>query len=77
MKPSRSTACWLSPWIALALVACAGDITPPATCDGQHRRPANPYGSVLVGASEPPLAKSSPRELSALAPNTYACGGRL
>ncbi|CDO37983.1 hypothetical protein [Novosphingobium sp. KN65.2] len=33
---------------ALALSGCTGTrISPPAVCDGKHRRPANMYGTVL------------------------------
>lgn len=33
---------------ALAASGCAGaHIAKPAVCDGKHRRPANPYGSIL------------------------------
>lgn len=37
--------------LAVALVGCAS-IAPAgvAVCDGKHRRPANPYGSVLPDA---------------------------
>ena len=34
------------------LTGCASLKDPePPVCDGRHRRPANPYGSVLDGAS--------------------------
>ena len=39
--------------VALALVGCATHSEPkPAVCDGKHRRPANPYGTVLPTAPD-------------------------
>ncbi|MGK2254767.1 Uncharacterised protein [Brevundimonas vesicularis] len=51
----------------LVLGACAhrGDPALP-TCDGSARRPANPYGSVLTPASEPPAE-------SVASPDTGGC----
>lgn len=64
--------------VALLLLAgCAHREPKPATCDGKHRRPANPYGSVLPNipgadakapaAAEPPGPQSSvdPQRLDA------------
>lgn len=49
MSPLRTVSSLLS--IALILPALAGCATPgdpkPPVCDGRHRRPANPYGSIL------------------------------
>jgi hypothetical protein len=40
--------------LAGPLAGCATSKTPKlAVCDGQHKRPANPYGSILPGA--PPV----------------------
>ena len=58
---------------ALALAACAsvGKETAPV-CDGKHRRPANPYGSVLDPATPPTATPApSPDQLSA-GPATFA-----
>ena len=55
----------------LALPACASRTTAPPSCDGKHRRPANPYGSVLGGPSPVDLSD----EISALSPASYWCGG--
>ncbi|MBI1198933.1 MAG: hypothetical protein GC203_13815 [Phenylobacterium sp.] len=59
--------------VVLALAGCAGlgKETAPA-CDGKHRRPANPYGSVLDPAAPPTAAK--PDRLSALAAAPRSCG---
>ena len=63
--------------VALALAGCATHAEPkPAVCDGKHRRPANPYGSVLP---TPPDAKAvaptTPGPQSSLdAMSTLPCG---
>jgi len=63
---------------AIALAACASlwscaasQDARPAVCDGRHRRPANPYGSVLPtlpgpggGPSAPATSKTAPPPLS-------------
>ena len=39
--------------LTLALAGCATHSEPkPAVCDGKHRRPANPYGTVLPAAPD-------------------------
>jgi hypothetical protein len=63
------------PFLPLLAVLWVGACASPAeklpTCDGQHRRPANPYGSVLT---DPPAktAASAPADPASLHP----CGGR-
>jgi hypothetical protein len=42
--------------LCLALGACASASPRLATCDGHHRRPANPNGSVLIA---PPAAETA------------------
>jgi hypothetical protein len=60
---------------ALALAGCAstGGGKLPA-CDGKHRRPANPYGSVLTSKPEPqpPAVSPKPKTLSVIQPTTFA-----
>jgi hypothetical protein len=58
--------------LCLALGACA---TAPAqtlpTCNGQHRRPANPNGSVLLApeaAPAPPPAQPQPAPAASFTP---------
>lgn len=68
---SARHAAWL---LLLALSACAqlpmGTDAP--VCDGRHRRPANPYGSVLTVAS-PSITPSSPQaEPSVAGPQGFA-----
>jgi hypothetical protein len=52
--------------------AVSGCATPdkPSICDGRHRRPANPYGSVLSDTSSP--AAKPPVDPASLSP----CGSR-
>ena len=58
--------------LCLALGACATAASQKlAVCDGKHRRPASPNGSVLA-AAPPPVAAPS----SAAAPSFAPCGGR-
>lgn len=60
--------------VVLALGGCStvGREKAPV-CNGKHRRPANPYGSVLDPAALPALAK--PDKLSALPSSSYpSCG---
>jgi hypothetical protein len=46
--------------VALVLAGCASHADPkPAVCDGKHRRPANPYGSVLPNIPDGPAARPS------------------
>jgi type IV secretion system protein VirB7 len=51
----------------------------PPICDGKHRRPANPYGSVLdpttPPATSPAAADSAPDKVSALSPSYARCRG--
>ena len=70
--------------IAFASCATSPDLK-PAVCDGKHRRPANPHGSVLAAPpAEPPMAPASaaaptlkPQSLSRLDPRSYLpCGDR-
>jgi hypothetical protein len=54
--------------VLLALVGCATHDPKPAVCDGKHRRPANPYGSVLPsipGADPVPPVTAAPGPLPA------------
>jgi hypothetical protein len=80
-------ACLVSAAAAVAmLAACAHSPDgKPAVCDGRHRRPANPYGSVLpADPAQPgpspivPVDPSSPiKPLSAIDPHAFApCGGQ-
>ena len=65
--------------VALALAGCATHSEPkPAVCDGKHRRPANPYGSVLPTAPEAKaVAPTTPGPQSSLDPkSTLPCGAR-
>jgi hypothetical protein len=79
--------------VILALAGCAHSPDgKPAVCDGRHRRPANPYGSVLPvfpgQANTPPDAQPTahgakpplpppPGPLSAIDPRSLApCGSR-
>jgi hypothetical protein len=58
------------------LAACAsGPPSPPKTCDGRHRRPGNPYGSVLQ-APPAPLADAQSARTSIDALSFQPCGGR-
>jgi type IV secretion system protein VirB7 len=63
----------------LCLAGCATqNDAKPAVCDGKHRRPANPYGSVLPSApaapgKAPDAAKVGP--LSSADPQSFQpCG---
>ncbi len=69
----------------LLLTGCATQDPKPAVCDGKHRRPANPYGSVLPNIpnanAATPLATPSPRAApgprSSIDPQSFAsCGAR-
>lgn len=44
------------------LCNCASDTQSVTVCDGKHRRPANPHGTVLPGAPtvSPTLSSSPP-----------------
>ena len=56
MPPLRTSSRAVSIALAFqALSACAtfGTVDPPA-CDGRHRRPANPYGSILSPVKDTP-----------------------
>ena len=76
MRRSHDASSWLLPWLALVLSACASQIPTPPVCDGEHRRPANPYGSVLPGGEAPSsLSKPIPGAMSALKSNAASCGG--
>ena len=53
----------------LALTGCATHGDPkPAVCDGKHRRPANPNGSVLSTAPPPGAATATPKDGGAVKP---------
>lgn len=60
----------------LAVSACAStsDGKLPI-CGGKHRRPANPYGSVLAPKDEatPPAAPKAPDKVSALQSRVGSC----
>jgi hypothetical protein len=74
----------------LVLAGCATHDPKPAVCDGKHRRPANPYGSILPnipGAdTAPPAAHVTPPTppgghppgpQSSIDPQSFAsCGAR-
>jgi hypothetical protein len=76
--------------LILSLVALAGVAgcatssgSKPAVCDGHHRRPANPYGSVLqtappatAPAPKPATPKVAPGPLSAIDPQSFQPCGR-
>ena len=68
--------------LALLLAGCATTSDPkPAVCDGKHRRPANPYGSVLPAVPAPEAGNAPPPvppgPQSAIDPQSLApCGGR-
>jgi hypothetical protein len=65
--------------VALALAGCATHSEPkPAVCDGKHRRPANPYGTVLPTAPDPKaVTPATPGPQSSLDPkSTRPCGAR-
>jgi type IV secretion system protein VirB7 len=60
------------PVLAAALLALAGCAThgdsKPAICDGKHRRPANPNGSVLTMAPPSGAATATPKAGVAIKP---------
>jgi tRNA A37 threonylcarbamoyladenosine synthetase subunit TsaC/SUA5/YrdC len=72
------------------LIGCASTQSPKvAVCDGKHRRPANPYGTVLPSvqlagqgaATTPPAIKpltgsTAPGPLSAIDPRSLLPCGR-
>ena len=69
--------------LAAALGGCATSSAKSLpVCDGQHRRPANPYGSVLdpaptaAGAAPPaaPAAPAAPGTPAAHSPTPSGCG---
>lgn len=61
----------------LALSGCTGaHIKKPAVCDGKHRRPANPYGSVLPTLPVPVPASQDPSQ-SMIAPGPGVGPGAL
>ena len=69
----------LSVALALALAGCATHSEPkPAVCDGKHRRPANPYGTVLPIAPDPKVVPpTTPWPQSSLDPKSaLPCGAR-
>jgi hypothetical protein len=45
--------------VALLLSGCAAQSGKLPVCDGQHRRPANTYGSVLVDTMKPSASTST------------------
>lgn len=64
--------------LTLLLVGCASSEVQLPRCDGKHKRPANPYGSVLPGAAQPGPAISPARApgtpLAAYGRSYLACG---
>lgn len=72
--------------VLILMTGCATHPEPkPAICDGKHRRPANPYGTVLPTAPDSKAAapapgappKTAPRPLSSIDPrSTLPCGAR-
>ena len=87
MSRTIRRACVVSTVFALAmLAACAHSPDgKPAVCDGHHRRPANPYGSVLPeDLAQPGLNPGAPaaspppiKPLAAIDPQSFApCGRR-
>ena len=57
------------------LTACASLRSEnPPVCDGRHRRPANPYGSILVAPSTPDAVAPAPDAPEAVE-GTDAMGG--
>jgi hypothetical protein len=77
MRRSRYARHWFLPWLALVISACANQIATLPVCDGEHRRPANPYGSVLIGRGEAvsSLPKSIPGAISAHSLSGASCEG--
>jgi len=72
--------------VLLALGGCATQSEPkPAVCDGKHRRPANPYGSVLPSvpnsdgpAAAPPSKTPTPGPQSSIDPKSFDdCGAAV
>jgi hypothetical protein len=72
--------------IAALLTGCATHSEPkPAVCDGKHRRPANPYGTVLPTTPDakpsdgsPAAPPSSPGPQSSIDPKSFgSCGARV
>lgn len=57
-------------WVVVALAGCAhkNPDGKPAMCDGRHRRPANPYGSVLPVFPGQSDAKPAPSDAKAPPP---------
>jgi hypothetical protein len=67
--------------LAAALGGCATSTTKSLpVCDGQHRRPANPYGSVLdpapqaTGSAAPEAAPKPAAPAPPATPGTPGCG---
>jgi hypothetical protein len=65
--------------LVMAIIALTGCSTLKAektrACDGKHRRPANPYGSVLTPTAPPATTPAKPDKLSSVSPTTYrSCG---
>ena len=66
--------------VLLALGGCATHSEPkPAICDGKHRRPANPYGTVLPSVTgkevAPSAAPPTPGPQSSIDPKSFDdCG---
>lgn len=47
--------------LSCLLAGCAtGRVDPAPTCDGRDRRPANPYGSILLPPSPPAQTGGQP-----------------
>ena len=66
---------WLSPFIALALSACASEFGSLPVCDGNHRRPANPHGSILLSGETAAPSHAMSGEMAALSLSAFSCGG--
>jgi hypothetical protein len=68
--------------LVLVLAGCAHHDPKPAICDGKHRRPANPYGSVLpsipgADVAKPPAPLPPPGPQSSIDPQSLVpCGDR-
>lgn len=68
--------------VSTLLAGCATHSEPkPAVCDGKHRRPANPYGTVLPSAPDSKApgqpASTTPGPQSSIDPKSFGpCGDR-
>jgi hypothetical protein len=62
--------------LCLALGACAAATQTLPTCNGQHRRPANPNGSVLLPPAAASSAPAAAPPHAASGPSFAPCGDR-